>query len=246
MMQTILKTRQTKAPYIGSFGLPGLVVSPYYQAGRGAYKTTMKAVIVGLAPNGATPGATVSLWDGSGNFISTFVEPITFSSSNQSSDQYKADIITGVIAGILSDYSVTLLNSEISFLDGLLSNRSQTSPSVSIVTGTGATGTQISATRDAELKITLSTSTTATIGGASTADVVVELCATNSATAGDWAEKGRIGNSQTITLALALQSVQVIKGQVSVYVPAGYYYKLRSILGTNGSASVVSAQQILL
>lgn len=116
----------------------------------------------------------------------------------------------------------------------------------SIVTGTGATGFQVSATRAAEVNYKVSTSTTATIGGASTATVVLEVCPTNSATAGDWKEIGRVSNSQTITLAVALQSVQVLGGNLIGYVPAGYYAKLRSITSGTASASYLVGQETLL
>lgn len=116
----------------------------------------------------------------------------------------------------------------------------------SIVTGTGAVGFQVNATRAAEVNYKVSTSTTATIGGASTATVVLEVAPTNSATPGDWKEVGRLSNSQTITLAVALQSVQVLGGNITGYVPAGYYAKLRSTVTGTGSTSYITGQETLL
>lgn len=117
---------------------------------------------------------------------------------------------------------------------------------ISLVTGTGAVGTQISSTQASWVAITGSVSTTATIGGASSGDIIIEVAPTNSATSGDWVEWGRIGNSQTISLALALNSVQVTKGQVMAFLPIGYWVKAR----TNGSGTVsyslLDAKQILL
>jgi hypothetical protein len=115
----------------------------------------------------------------------------------------------------------------------------------SIVTGTGATGFQISSSRAAKVTYTVSTSTTATIGGASTATIALELCATNSATAADWVEVGRVSNGQTITLAVALQSVQTMGGLLSATVPAGYYCKLRSTTSGTASVAYVSGQEEL-
>lgn len=117
---------------------------------------------------------------------------------------------------------------------------------ISLVTGTGAVGTQISSTQASWVALTGSVSTTATIGGASSGDIIIEVAPTNSATPSDWIEWGRIGNSQTISLALALNSVQVTKGQVMAFLPIGYWIKAR----TNGSGSVsyslLDAKQILL
>lgn len=90
-------------------------------------------------------------------------------------------------------------------------------------------GFQLATNRDAEVTYSVSISTTATIGGASTGYVVLEIAATNSSTASDWKEVGRITNSQTITLAIALQSVQIISGALNGIIPAGYYARLRSV-----------------
>lgn len=116
----------------------------------------------------------------------------------------------------------------------------------SLTTSTGATGFQVSSTRDADVNYSVSTSTTATIGGASTATVILEVASTNSSTAGDWMEVGRVSNGQTITLAIALQSVQTMTGVLSGTIPAGYYAKLRSITTGTASASYASGQEVLL
>lgn len=99
----------------------------------------------------------------------------------------------------------------------------------SIVTGTGATGFQVSATRDSVIRESVKVTTTATIGTPSEGYIVLEVAPTNSATAGDWVENGRCGNGQNVTLAALLQSVQVTVCQLNADVPAGYYAKLRSI-----------------
>lgn len=99
----------------------------------------------------------------------------------------------------------------------------------SIVTGTGATGFQISATRNAFVDYSVTIGTTATIGGSASGTVVLEVAPTNSATPSDWVEIARFTNGQSVTLALALQSVQTLAGQLNGMVTAGYYAKLRSI-----------------
>lgn len=124
---------------------------------------------------------------------------------------------------------------------------SESSLSLSLQTSTGAVGTQISATRDSFVMVNAGITTTATIGGASTGDLVLEVAPTNSATAGDWIEKARLSNSQSISLALVLQSVQVVKGQLIAFVPAGYYAKVRSITGAGSpSYAISSSRQALM
>lgn len=99
----------------------------------------------------------------------------------------------------------------------------------SITTSTGSAGFQVSATRNSSDRYNVTVSTTATIGGSSGGYVALEVAPTNSATAGDWVEIGRCGQAQTITLAIALQSVQTVSCQLSADIPAGYYAKLRSV-----------------
>lgn len=107
-------------------------------------------------------------------------------------------------------------------------------------------GWQIDASRDADVSYSVTTNTTATIGGASTATVVMEVAATNSATAGDWTEVSRVSNSQTITLAVVLQSIQAVAGTVHAIVPAGYYVRMRSTLSGTSSASYSSGSEVKL
>lgn len=117
--------------------------------------------------------------------------------------------------------------------------------SLSLQTSTGAVGTQVSSTRNSYVMLNGNVSTTATIGGASAGDIILEVAPTNSVTAGDWVEWGRIGNSQTISLALTLNSVQVTKGQAIAFVPAGYYVKARTAGSGTVSYTLTNAKQIL-
>lgn len=102
----------------------------------------------------------------------------------------------------------------------------------SLVTGTGATGTLVSAVQDAIVNYSMTIITTATIGGGASGTGVLEIAPTNSATPSDWVEIARCTNGQAITLALALQSVQTIGCHLGGVVPAGYYRKLRTINNT--------------
>ena len=139
--------------------------------------------------------------------------------------------------------------SEITLVNGLAFSgttlgapRTTSTLTLSLV-GTGATGTQISATKDSTVRCSVSTSTTSTIGGPSTSVIALKICSTNNATEGSWTTVGTIESDQTITLAVALQSVQVVKGQLCSDVPAGWYVKLvNSGTGTH-SESVLTCQQ---
>lgn len=113
---------------------------------------------------------------------------------------------------------------------------------LSIVTSTSAGGVQASATKRATVHASVSDSITTAIGGTSTSEIVAEVCATNSTTAGDWVTAGDVGDSNALTLALALQSTQPGKRQLSFEVPAGgWYYRLRSLngAGTHAEAYVI-------
>lgn len=122
--------------------------------------------------------------------------------------------------------------------------RTTSSLNLSLV-GTGATGTQIHATKDSSVKCTVSTSTTSTIGGPSTSLVVLKICSTNNATEGSWTTVATFESDQTITLALALQSIQIVKGQLCADIPGGWYVKLvNSGTGTHAE-TFVSGQQTI-
>lgn len=116
--------------------------------------------------------------------------------------------------------------------------------SLSLV-GTGATGTQISSTKDSSISCCVSTSTTSTIGGPATSAVSIKICSTNNATEASWTTVATFESDQTITLAVILQSIQVVKGQLSTEVPAGWFVKLVSSgTGTHAEAFVSGQQTI--
>lgn len=107
-------------------------------------------------------------------------------------------------------------------------------------------GAQVSATQAALVSYTVPTSTTSTIGGNSSVTVVLEICATNSATAANWVTISAVQNSQSVSLAVALQVIQVLQQIVCGIVPAGYFRRLRSIITGTGSASTASGQEALI
>lgn len=109
--------------------------------------------------------------------------------------------------------------------------------------GAGATGSQINATKDASVHVDISTSTTATIGGGATSAVTLKTCATNSSTESDWQSWGSVENDQTLSLALTLNSVQVVKSMLSCFVPAGYFVKLVNSGSGTHTETVVAGQK---
>lgn len=122
--------------------------------------------------------------------------------------------------------------------------RTTSTLSLSLV-GSGATGTQIHATKDSSVRVNVSTSTTSSIGGPSTSLVTLKKCATNNATEGSWTTVAVLENDQTITLAVVLQSIQVLKGQLVADIPAGWFVKLvNSGTGTHSEAFISAEQTI--
>lgn len=109
-----------------------------------------------------------------------------------------------------------------------------------------ANGWQLSSTRDASISYSVSITTTTSIGGPSSGNVVLEICSTNSATAASWIQVGQVVSSQTATLAIALNLVSINGGGVFCTVPAGYYARLRStVSGGTVSFAFLSGQEVL-
>lgn len=115
-----------------------------------------------------------------------------------------------------------------------------------VTSPTGQGGVVVDTSRDAAVTYSVNTSTTATIGGASTVTVYLEIATTNSATASDWTAIQTVSNSQTITLAIVLQSVQANTLPLSGVIPAGYYRRVRYATTGTASASYVSGQEVKL
>lgn len=170
------------------------------------------------------------------------------SSYNSLSSQINANLYGTSTTMTLANASTTnglMSRADKSKLDGIAS-WSWSSPSHSVVTGTGATGFQVSATRNATARYNVKVTTTASIAGNADGYLTLEMAPTNSATAGDWVEVGRCGNSQALTLAVTLQSVQGTTCELTTDIPAGYYAKLRSVTTTGTvSFAYVSGQEVL-
>lgn len=114
-------------------------------------------------------------------------------------------------------------------------------------TGTGATGFQVSATRDAAVSYSVAITTTSTLSGSTAGYVALQICSTNSATPSAWIEISRVTNAQSNTLVVGITLSQTSGGALSGIVPAGYYAKILEV-NTNGTPSYVynSGQEVLL
>lgn len=179
---------------------------------------------------------------GTGSFAATIgANKITYAKIQQES----AFTILGNPTGSAAAPSEITLGAGLIFSGTTVSALRTTSTLSLSLVGTGATGTQISATKDSTIRCTTSTSTTSTIGGPSTSVVTLKICATNDSTEGNWTTVATLESDQTITLAIALQSVQIVKGQICADVPAGWYAKLvNSGTGTH-SETFLSGQKTL-
>lgn len=115
-----------------------------------------------------------------------------------------------------------------------------------VTSATGQGGVVLDASRNVMVNYSVNTSTTATIGGASSVTVYLEVAATNSATAGDWTTIATVSNGQTITLAVALQSVQTSILNFGAVVEAGKFVRLRYATTGTASCSYLNGQETKL
>lgn len=115
-----------------------------------------------------------------------------------------------------------------------------------VTSASGQGGVQLSTTRDARADYWVDTSITTNIGGTSTITVFIEIASTNSATPGDWTTIAKASNGQTITLAVALLSVQPQTLNLGATVPAGQYVRIRYSTAGTASATYGGGQEVLL
>jgi hypothetical protein len=148
--------------------------------------------------------------------------------------------------GTAGTYSGVTTDSKGRVTAGTTRSFNNTASKTLVTSATGQGGTVLDASRDAAVTYSVSTSTTATIGGASSVTVYLEIATTNSATASDWTAIQTVSNGQTITLAVVLQSVQTNVLTVSGIVPAGYYMRVRYATTGTASASYVNGQEVKL
>lgn len=180
----------------------------------------------------STPGGSKRFFDDGTKF---FMGDAFLPSVYQSTKIQKADGSGGFLDAISgTDY----------LAPGYLPLRTTSSLSLSLV-GTGATGTQISSTKDSTIRLTVSTSATATIAGAATSLVTLKICATNNTTEGSWTTVGVSETDQSYSLAVALQGVTAGKGVLAADIPAGWWAKLVNTGTGTHAESFISGQQTI-
>lgn len=174
------------------------------------------------------------------------------------------DIIKASVAADASGKSYSLALSDILILTGNLLTDTQLTALINgtqaksvtdgvshsfVTTAAAANGFQVSSTRDSLVSYSVSVSSVVQIGVATNVAgyCVLEVAATNSTTAADWKEKGRVGTGQNIALALALSSTQVATAPLISMVPAGYYSRLRTV-NSNGTPTYtyISGTEVLI
>lgn len=171
--------------------------------------------------------------------------PLTNSGSSSSAN-LSVSASSGSAAGTMSTADFTKLAAYPAYAaPSFTNNASRTIQTVAAA----ANGWQLSSTRMAEASYSVTISAAVQIGVITNVEglVVLEVCATNSATAGDWQEVARMANGQNISLAVALAMTQKTSGQLRCKVPAGYYVRLRSsnVAGTPTFA-YNSGQEVLM
>jgi hypothetical protein len=156
---------------------------------------------------------------------------------------------TGVVTNSAPDQTVVITGATGTYPNFTLPAAPSTTRTTSTQTlglvGTGATGTQISSTKDSTVRLFVSTSTTSTIGGPATSVVTLKKCATNDVTEGNWTTVGNVSSEQTITLAVVLQSIQVVRGMLETDLPAGWYVKLVNTGSGTHTEAFVSGEKTI-
>lgn len=99
-----------------------------------------------------------------------------------------------------------------------------------VTTAAAANGFQVSSIKEADISYSVSINTSVSLSGNSSGYVVLEICPTNSATAGDWIEVSRVSSGQSGTLVIGLTLNQLAGAPISATkVTPGYYARIRSV-----------------
>lgn len=227
----------------GSAGATGSTGSTGAAGSNGATGAAGPTGATGATGSTGATGATGSAGSTGPSGVIAVNAPITNAGTSTSAN-LSISAATDSLPGSMSATDKTKLDAFPAYAARSFTNN----PSHTIQTvAAAANGFQLSTTRDATVNYSVTITTTATISAASAGTVVLEICSTNSSTAANWAEVGRITGSQTISLAALLQSINTVASSVWCIVPAGYYCRLRSI-STSGSPtfSLSSGQEVLL
>ena len=134
------------------------------------------------------------------------------------------------------------VNSDWNSSSGLSQILNKPSSSASIVTRSfsSSTGFQVSTTNNADVRYTVSIAATISLTTGQTGTVYLETSPNNST----WTTVTEFTNGNTGTLTIGLALAQTLAGQITAYVPAGYYVRLRST-GT-ATNTYITGQEIIL
>lgn len=137
-------------------------------------------------------------------------------------------VTSGISAGTYS--GLTINNKGIATAGTTRSFTNNASRTIQTVAA-AANGWQISASRDSDVRYSVTITTAVQIGVVTNVEgtVVLEVAATNSASAAAWQEIGRTTQSQDVSLAVAFANTAKQGDQICGYVPAGFFVRLRSI-----------------
>jgi hypothetical protein len=117
-------------------------------------------------------------------------------------------------------------------------------------TAAAANGFQVSSTRKSWVTYSVTITTATTVLGTSNSSgyVVLEIAATNSTTASDWKEVGRMSSGQNTAITVAVGTItQTGGGSLSGMVPSGYYTRLRSVsVADTPTFAYNSGQEVLM
>lgn len=109
-----------------------------------------------------------------------------------------------------------------------------------------ANGFQVSATRDADVRYSVTINTTVSLSGNASGYAIIETCPTNSSTSSDWTEVARVTSGQSGSLVIGLVLNQSGGGQISAFVPSGYYARIRTVSTSGTPTFTLNSQQEVL
>lgn len=149
--------------------------------------------------------------------------------------------------GTASTYSGVTTDAKGRVTAGTSRSTSSTSRAIS-TTNNSANGYQASSSRDSLVSGNVSISNTSTISGPSSGTIVLERCATNSATGASWTTVDTFTSTQAVSLAVVLQLTATTAVNLRGYIPAGWFYRYRSVTptGTVTYSTTTSSEEVLL
>lgn len=156
----------------------------------------------------------------------------------------KVDKVTG--KGLSANDFTDLLKAKLDALSTVRTTSGLTLTPVAPGTTTGGnTGTQISASKDASVRVTYATQIAYSLAGGVTSNVTLKKCATNAANEASWTECGSTETNQNTGLAVTVGQTVGAKGQICADIPAGWYVKaVKTGAGTHTEAFVSGEQTI--